>query len=132
MSAETGNPPPPYGKMSPRHDNTSPRHSNMSPGHGNSSPGRGNSSPGREDTSPRQRNTPPRYLVEVTPGDRIQVRMLALEFLPHSYRTLRLRMGDELRHVERQIGGILVERSNGDRLLIPDDAARFIGVRPVD
>jgi len=77
-------------------------------------------------------NASPRYLVEATPGARIQVRMLALEFLPHSCWDLNIRMGDELRHVERQAGGILVERSNGERLLIPEDAAQFIGVRPVN
>jgi hypothetical protein len=73
-----------------------------------------------------------RYLAEAAPGDRLQVRMLALEFLPHSVSHLRLRMGDELRHVERQPDGILVEKPNGERLLIPDTAVQFIGVRPLN
>ena len=73
-----------------------------------------------------------RYLDQAGPGDRFQVRMTALEFLPQSMSHLPLPMGDEFRHVERHPDGVVVERPNGERLLIPDSAIQFIGVRPLN
>lgn len=76
-----------------------------------------------------QEDGPARYLMELDPGDLVQVRFVAFEFVRSEGWDLPIRPGEVLQLIEERSDGVMVARPDGSRIFVPEDCARLIGVQ---
>ena len=72
-----------------------------------------------------------RSLADASPGDLVEVGVIAFDFVRAACWHLSIRSGETLQCVERRREGVLVARPDGARVRVPHDYARFIGIRRV-
>lgn len=73
-----------------------------------------------------------RCLYDAAPGDLVEVGLIAFDFVRTACWHLAIRPGEILQCVERRPEGVLAARSDGSRVRVPHECARFIGVRHLE
>ena len=72
-----------------------------------------------------------RSLADASPGDLVEVDVIAFDFVRTACWHLSIRPGETLQCLDRRPDSVLAARSNGVRVCVPHDCARFIGTRRI-
>lgn len=68
-------------------------------------------------------------LSEAARGVPVEVRVIVFEMVRHQCWALALRVGDVVRRLDAEGDAVVVELSDGKRVVVPRECADFIGVR---